>query len=164
MRGKRLCGTTQKHGCVHNSGIKLIGLLLFMAVYSIAMAQEKPRFIKLIVMYDNEERPAPNQLTFSFGNLSTRVAVRDGVFEVPIDFIDIEKYTLTFDIDADHVHMRDIPRTSFDTGFWKILFASNRYSAEHQWAIPKGVSISKSCILVANPWGKIFHNCRSKRK
>ena len=120
-------------------------------------------------MHDGQEKPTPNNVTLAFNNHSVSIAIHKGSFEVPLEYVNSEKFTLITDIGEDRIQIPDIPGTALRREFWTLHLAEQRYSEDFQFAIPKGTIVSESCILYFDShyhesWFTIAKQCRSRIK
>lgn len=151
---------------IANIVIRFVVVLLLLTISSIA--QHKSYVVKLLVFHDAREKPPPDYVILSFDKQSVRIPVRDGKFEVPVEIVNSEKFTFDTDIGDDHIKFSGIRRSFLECEFWTLYLAELQYSV-FQLAVPKGTTISKSCVLAVDSYHgtgvfTIAPKCRSKRK
>ncbi len=145
----------------------VLGVLL-LPLSSVA-GQEKPTIIRLKVFHDGQERPAPSQITFSVDKQMLKIPIKNGTFEVPPQALTAPNVELSMDLDQSHITTGILQESFVDIFAWEISIADKRYGKDVDYAVPKGASLAKSCIVLFVPlyrdgWLMFDPHCRSKRK
>jgi hypothetical protein len=126
-------------------------VLRAIAIFSLlgipSIAQQKPYVVKLVVMHDRQERPAPDQIIFIFGDRSIPIPIREGRFEVPPELVGSKEFAVSADIGDDHIEVSGLTRMSLIREYWRLYLAEYSYGTEYQWMVPQGAKVYKTCIL-----------------
>jgi len=132
-----------------------------------AVTQEGPAVVKLCVVKDGKEVPAPTHVMLYFAGQSREIPVVEGKFEVPPEVVKTERTTLATEIEGEQIRISGIHHQKFRSGKWTIIMATRNYTEEFQWVVPKGTKIRESCILEFEPNGgegtaTFVSKCRKK--
>jgi hypothetical protein len=127
--------------------LNILGIILLLLSLSF---QDNPIKVKLLVNNDGLELPANGQISIFFVGKVVRLAVHDGIFEVPPGIAEKESIACIAEIDDQRINLGKMPGEIFMMESWKLIFASGRYDEDYDYLITKGAKIRESCILVLN--------------
>jgi hypothetical protein len=144
------------------------GMLLLSFVQS--ATQKQPTIVNLTVIHNGRQRPAPAEITVSFGAHSLRIPVQEGKFETPPEVVAARRVTLEADVEGSHIRLIHVTGEDFTQEDWTLRLAERANDDYYDWPGPKRADISTTCMLEfesahTDPGRILFQeHCRSKKK
>jgi hypothetical protein len=147
-----------------------IGAMAALSFSFFHMAGQARNAVRLVVIHNGRQRPAPAEIKVRFQGHSLRIPVRGGKFEAPAALIAASRVIFETDVEESHIRLTKITGADFTEGKWTLRLAEHFNEDYYDWPGPKDANIPASCILEfdsgrQDPARGLFEeHCRRKKK